>query len=133
MITREDEQVIRNIIRDEVRNLRRSLRIGQSAIIPKAVKQGHIEANIIFSGDAADRPDGTTEAKAYFASDTGVLSLWDGSAWVDFPRIPASPATYTPTNVTTDRSYDADSTTTAELADVLGTLIADLQSIGLID
>lgn len=42
------------------------------------------------------------------------------------------PAAYTPTNVTTDRSYDANSTTVDELADVLGTLIADLQSTGLI-
>lgn len=41
-------------------------------------------------------------------------------------------AAYTPTNVTPDRSYDADSTSTAELADVLGTLIADLQLLGLI-
>jgi hypothetical protein len=43
-----------------------------------------------------------------------------------------SPQTYTPTNVSTDRSYDADSTSTAELADVLGTLIADLQTMGLL-
>jgi len=39
---------------------------------------------------------------------------------------------YTPTNVSTDRSYDANSTTVDELADVLGTLIADLQAYGLI-
>jgi hypothetical protein len=41
-------------------------------------------------------------------------------------------AAYTPSNVTTDRSYDADSTTVNELADVLGTLIADLQATGII-
>jgi hypothetical protein len=41
--------------------------------------------------------------------------------------------TYTPTNVTTDRSYDANSTTTDELADVLGTLIGDLQARSLIN
>jgi len=40
--------------------------------------------------------------------------------------------TYTPTNVSTDRSYDADSTTLAEVADVLGTLIQDLQSADVI-
>ena len=39
---------------------------------------------------------------------------------------------YTPTNVSTDRAYDANSTTTDELADVLGTLIADLQANGII-
>lgn len=42
------------------------------------------------------------------------------------------PVAYIPTNVTPDRSYDADSTTVAELADVLGTLIADLKLLGLI-
>jgi len=44
----------------------------------------------------------------------------------------AQSAAYTPSNVSTDRSYDADSTTLAEVADVLGTLIADLQAVGLI-
>lgn len=39
---------------------------------------------------------------------------------------------YTPTNVTADRSYNANATTTDELADVLGTLIADLQTKGFI-
>jgi hypothetical protein len=39
---------------------------------------------------------------------------------------------YTPTNVSTDRSYDADTVLVAELADVVGTLIADLQTQGVI-
>lgn len=34
--------------------------------------------------------------------------------------------TYSPSNDTTDRTFDADNTTTAELADVLATLIKDL-------
>ena len=42
------------------------------------------------------------------------------------------PSAYTPSNVSSDRSYDANSTTVDELADVLGTLIADLQSLGLV-
>ena len=41
-------------------------------------------------------------------------------------------AAYTPTNVSTDRSYDADTVAIAELADVVGTLIADLQTYGLL-
>lgn len=57
----------------------------------------------------------------------------DGSNIGFFGTAPAAQAaSYTPTNVTTDRSYDADSTSVAELADVLGTLIADLQSYGLL-
>jgi hypothetical protein len=38
---------------------------------------------------------------------------------------------YTASNVTTDRSFDADSTTVAELADVVGTLLSDLAAIGI--
>lgn len=36
--------------------------------------------------------------------------------------------TFTITNLTTDRTYDANSTTVAELADIIGTLITDLAS-----
>ena len=43
-----------------------------------------------------------------------------------------SGSAYTPTNVTTDRAYDANATSIDELADVLGTLIADLQTAGVI-
>ncbi len=39
---------------------------------------------------------------------------------------------YAPTNVTTDRAFDADTVAVAELADVVGTLIADLQAKGII-
>jgi hypothetical protein len=44
----------------------------------------------------------------------------------------AKSAAYTPTNVTTDRAYDADATTLAEVADVLGTLIADLKTANIL-
>lgn len=44
----------------------------------------------------------------------------------------ARTAAYTPTNVTPDRSYDANSTTLDEVASVLGTLITDLQGFGLL-
>ena len=36
------------------------------------------------------------------------------------------PSSFTITNLTTDRTYDANSTTVAELADILGTLISDM-------
>lgn len=39
---------------------------------------------------------------------------------------------YIMTNVTTDRVLDADSTTTAELADVVGTLVDDLKAKGIL-
>ena len=48
----------------------------------------------------------------------------------DVIKLFKSPA-YTPTNVTTTRSFDANATTLDEIADVLGTLIADMQATGL--
>lgn len=47
-------------------------------------------------------------------------------------NLAASSARYSVTNVTLDREYDADSTSTAEIADVLGTLITDLRERGVI-
>lgn len=41
-------------------------------------------------------------------------------------------AAFLPTNVTPDRAYDADTVVIAELADIVGTLIADLQAVGLL-
>lgn len=40
--------------------------------------------------------------------------------------------TYSVSNVTTDRAYDANSTTIDEIADVLGTLLADLRAKGIV-
>lgn len=44
----------------------------------------------------------------------------------------ARAAAYTVTNLTTDRAYDADTVLVAELADVVGTLISDLRTYGLV-
>lgn len=51
------------------------------------------------------------------------------AAWVDMF---GTQQVYTPTNVSTDRAYDADTVVVAELADVVGTLISDLQAKGVI-
>ena len=47
-------------------------------------------------------------------------------------NLAASSDNYTMANVTADRALDADSTTLAEVADVLGTLINDLKNRGVI-
>lgn len=47
-------------------------------------------------------------------------------------NVPQNGETYTVSNVSTDRSFNANSTTTDELADVLGTLIADLRAQGIL-
>ena len=56
-------------------------------ILTGAVEQRHLEAglNAIKFGLAANRPTapGTnSHFRAYFATDTGVLSCWTGSAWL---------------------------------------------------
>lgn len=71
------------------------------------------------------------------AINNGATGLTIGSAGTDklgfFGTAPViRVAAYTPTNVTPDRSFDADTVLIAELADVVGTLIADLQSYGLV-
>ena len=77
-------------------------------------------------GLAADRPAAPEYVgQPYFASDTGVFSVWDGAAWREFPA-PAAPPPYTITGALTDRAYDADATTIDELADVLASVIKDL-------
>ena len=53
------------------------------------------------------------------------------TAWDVTDHLTASSA-YTITNATTDRTYDADATTTAELADVLATVIQDLKDRGIL-
>ena len=57
----------------------------------------------------------------------------DGTTVGFFGVTPAvRPSAYTPTNVTPDRAYDANATTTDELADILGTVIADLKTLGIL-
>lgn len=93
------------------------------------------------------------EDMAFFASSS--YKFWSGTGGVDgfldftalntsdksftFPNasgtimlLPAVPADYTLSNVTTDRTLNANATTIDELADVLGTLIGDLTTLGLL-
>ncbi len=63
----------------------------------------------------------------------GTLVKWTGTNTVgDSGFVEVSPPTYAASSVSTLRTYDADATTTDELADVLGTLIADLRAIGIL-
>lgn len=90
---------------------------------------------ILMARQANVTSDPTNPANWYswFRSDlTELRQRLNGATY----RIPISPAVapaYTETNVTVDRSYDANATTVDELADVLGTLIADLRATGIID
>ena len=84
MDTNITEQRVRDIVNEILRAT-----IKQSDLLPQSVKQRHIEATIIFRGLDADRPDGTTQVLAYFATDTNALYIWDGTAWVGYgPTLP---------------------------------------------
>lgn len=75
-----------------------------------------------------------TSSPAFTANRNLTVDLNDGSRTVNLGGNVTFPSgsAYTITNVTTDRSYDANATSLDELADVLGTLIADLQAAGVI-
>ena len=57
-----------------------------------------------------------------------ILTINDGGT----VTIGASAPDYATSNVTTDRTIDADSTSEAEIADVLCTLIEDLITLGIL-
>ena len=58
--------------------------ISKSQLPPELINQRHIadQYKIVKFGVAANRPNGSTRTKSYFATDTNVLSMWNGSSWV---------------------------------------------------
>ena len=67
------------------------------------------------------------------AGNTLTLKMFTDQIWHEVGRSESSiSSAYTITNVSADRAYDANATTTDELADVLGTLIADLKLRGIL-
>jgi len=72
-----------------------------------------------------DRSDGSLVVEGALDHNGGTLGFFGVT-----PAAQSSP--YTASNVITDRSFDANAMTLDELADVLGTLIADLQALGLL-
>lgn len=95
-------------------------------------------SNDLFIGNGpsyADQPDQTvvsavTDVSLKVGSATKLVVNSTGVAFNG--ATPVARPTYSVSNLVTDRSYNANSTSTAELADVLGTLIADLRALGLV-
>jgi hypothetical protein len=75
--------------------------------------------------------EGTSHADSTWQLTTDATIVLNTTA-LTFQKLGSATAlqTYSVTNVTTDRTYNADSTSINELADVLGTLIADLRTRG---
>lgn len=57
-------------------------KIYQQDLTPDCVKQEHVFDSLIKMGLSTNIPDGSTKTKAYFSTDTGELSIWDGTQWL---------------------------------------------------
>ena len=69
-------------LKEEVKLLRER-RIHQTMITAGTIKRRHLEDKITVFGLAADRPtNDTTGISVWFATDTNVLSLWNGTAFL---------------------------------------------------
>jgi hypothetical protein len=70
----------------------------------------------------------------YLTTDIDMYGACDATALLSCIRVgdPHLRQTYAASNVSTDRTYDASSTSTTELANVLGSLIADLRTLGVV-
>lgn len=118
-ITKGDTYHIYDSGSSELRNFTNGVNVfsSTSTLNQSLVDLGITDAKNIILGSTTGSKIGTaTTQKLGFFNKTPVVQ----------------PAAYTPTNVTTDRAYDANLSSLDEIADVLGTLISDLQSLGLI-
>jgi len=105
------EEELQNKIKDledRIRTLE-GKRIFQQDLMPDVVKMRHIGEGVRFirSGLATNKPTAEKPMQGsavYWATDTGALYLWSGTAWVQLPRIPASPSAYTQTYSTALRT-----------------------------
>ena len=87
------------------------------------------DVTLTFGGDFYP-PGGSIVFKG---GDTADLWFRNGRwAWMggSATLVTSGSGAYTPTNVSADRAFDADTVAVAELADIVGTMIADLQAKG---
>jgi hypothetical protein len=76
--------------------------------------------------------NGATTSSLVAGAGNNTYTFQAGSGTIAFVGEYDTAEVYTPTNVTTDRSFDANSTSLDELADIVGTLIADLQGVNIL-
>lgn len=55
-----------------------------SDLLPGLVKGRNLESGMyaIYFGLSTNRPDGSSHVRAWWSTDTGVLSIWNGTAWL---------------------------------------------------
>jgi hypothetical protein len=88
---------------------------------------------IIFADGTVPGTMGSNTAGIYANDVSGTVQMFAiNESGVSTQLTFAAPETYSESNVVTDRTFDANSTTLDELADVLGTLIGDLRARGIV-
>lgn len=88
-------------------------------------------ATLVFGDGTAPATMGSNTAGVYANDVGGTVNMFAINEAGTVTQLSGLTSAYTITNVTTDRSYDANATTLDEIADTLGTLIADLQARGI--
>lgn len=91
-----------------------------------------VKATIKNTGDSTltiNKPDATLLFTLLAGGEVTIRTYIDSSSVPQYETF----QTYAITNISADRSYDANATTTDELADALGTLIADLRAKGIVN
>lgn len=86
---------------------------------------------LVFGDGTALSSMGSNTAGFYANDVGGTVNMFAINEAGTVTQLSGLTSAYTITNVTTDRSYDANATTLDEIADTLGTLIADLQARGI--
>ena len=110
--------------------------IGGGLVAPTPTARLHLGAGVAAASGA---PFKLTTGVLNTAAEQGAMEFVTPTLYFSptgtrkvIPLAPVTPSAFTPTNVTVDRSFDANATTLDEVADVLGQLIADLQATGII-
>ena len=89
---------------------------------------------VLCDNTGATSGDATLVLNATSSNGASIINIGNSGGTIGLYGVTAvaRSSAYTPTNVSTDRAYDANATSINELADVVGTLIADLQALGAI-
>lgn len=88
-------------------------------------------AGLVFGDGTALATMGSNTAGLYANDLGGVVTMYAISEDGAVTQLSGATATYTESNVTTDRTYNANATSLDELADVVGTIISDLRTRGI--
>lgn len=79
---------------EEQKPIEESRQVHQSDVPYKTIKNRHVDGIIVETGLAADKPDGASHVKGWFATDTTELFFWDGSAWKEITSETTGDARY---------------------------------------